>query len=74
MMNLVMFGWFVSTDIFNGLTDINMKTLLYHEQLQAIQDDMLPFGLISSYEEAQEIYEVDGRGNVWKDSINTGLY
>ena len=74
MMNLVMFGWFVSTDIFNGLTDINMKTLLYHEQLQAIQDDMLPFGLISSYEEAQQIYEVDERGNVWKDSINTGLY
>ena len=48
MMNLVLFAWFTSTDIFNGITDIDMKNMLYREQLQAIQDDMLPFGYINS--------------------------
>ena len=46
MMNLVLFAWFVSTDIFHGITDIDMKNMLYREQLKAIQDDMLPFGFI----------------------------
>ena len=31
MMNLVMFAWFVTTDIFEGLSDINMKDMLYKE-------------------------------------------
>lgn len=75
MMNLVMFGWFVSTDIFNGLTDINMKNMLYQEQLQAIQDDMLPFGIITSYEDNTSKYEKDSDGLVWEvQETNTGLY
>ena len=75
MMNLVMFGWFVSTDIFNGITDINMKNMLYREQLQAIQDDMLPFGIISSdaYTEDETI-ERGGDGLVWKTVGSNGLY
>ena len=75
MMNLVMFGWFVSTDIFNGITDIDMKNLLYREQLQAIQDDMLPFGIISSdaYGE-EETVERNGDGLVWKTVGSNGLY
>jgi hypothetical protein len=65
MMNLVMFGWFISTDIFNGITDINMKNLLYREQLQAIQDDMLPFGIISSDAYDEDDMERIG-GMLWK--------
>jgi hypothetical protein len=78
MMNLVMFGWFISTDIFNGLTDINMKNMLYHEQLQAIQDDMLPFGLISSneVEDVKSKYERGEDGLLWEvdSQVNTGIY
>jgi len=62
MMNLVMFAWFATTDIFNGITDIDMKNMLYQEQLKAIQDDLLPFGFIDN---GLEEPEVDAFGNQW---------
>lgn len=44
MMNLVMFGYFVSTRMFNDLTDIDLKSLIYDEEIKKIDDDVLPFG------------------------------
>jgi hypothetical protein len=43
-----------------------MKNLLYREQLQAIQDDMLPFGIISSdaYDDEETVHRSGGL--VWK--------
>ena len=32
VMNLVLFAWFTSTDIFQGITDIDMKNLLYRDK------------------------------------------
>jgi hypothetical protein len=46
-----------------GLTDIDMKNMLYKEQLQAIQDDVVPFGIIS--DGSPEKYTKDDEGNVW---------
>ena len=66
VMNLVMFAWFATTDIFGGLTDIDMKNMLYQEQLQAIQDDLIPFGFIRDNNNADEpIVEVDNMGQQW---------
>jgi hypothetical protein len=64
MMNLVLFGWFTTTDIFAGISNIDMKDMLYKEQLKAIQDDMLPFGIIDDGQEKKEGIG-DGEGNVW---------
>ena len=64
MMNLVLFGWFTTTDIFVSISDIDMKDMLYKEQLAAIQDDMLPFGIIDDGQKKDE-GEGDGEGNVW---------
>ena len=64
VMNLVLFGWFTTTDIFQGLTNIDMKQLMYREQLKAIQDDMLPFGIIEDGRDRKEGVG-DGEGNVW---------
>ena len=64
VMNLVLFGWFTTTDIFEGLTNIDMKQLMYKEQLKAIQDDMLPFGIIEDGRNRKEGVG-DGEGNVW---------
>lgn len=68
MMNLVMFGWFTSTDVFSNLTDINMKNMLYKERLAEIQDDMLPFGYTpdSNTDDVPRL-ESDGQGNLWMD-------
>ncbi|OUW45499.1 MAG: hypothetical protein CBD47_08500 [Synechococcus sp. TMED187] len=75
MMNLVMFAWFTSTDIFQSISDIDMKNMLYKEQLQAIQDDMLPFGIINDGH-VEDKGEGDGEGNVWfeEDTKSTGLW
>ena len=61
-----MFSWFTTTDIFQGMTNIDMKNMLYQEQLKAIHDDLLPFGIINdgSSKPAQEGVG-DGEGNVW---------
>jgi len=65
IMNLVMFAWFATTDIFNGITDIDMKNMLYREQLKAIQDDLLPFGFISNPTVDEPVVEVDSDGQQW---------
>tara|TARA_B100001093_G_scaffold518709_1_gene604566 strand:+ start:3303 stop:4904 length:1602 start_codon:yes stop_codon:yes gene_type:complete len=64
VMNLVMFAWFATTDIFNGITDINMKNMLYQEQLKAIQDDLLPFGFINDATKDEPEVEVRGK-DIW---------
>tara|TARA_Y100000385_G_C13085148_1_gene636051 strand:- start:2050 stop:2721 length:672 start_codon:yes stop_codon:yes gene_type:complete len=64
MMNLVLFAWFTSTDIFRSLTDIDMKDMLYRERLAAIQDDMLPVGFLGEKSEEHK-YTKDSDGNLW---------
>ena len=71
MMNLVLFGWFATTDMFMNLTDINIKQMLYSDRMQAIEDDMVPFGVIDDgYEDNTE---VDSSGQVW-EVYDTGMY
>jgi len=59
MMNLVMFGYFVTTNRFMELTDINMKQMMFDQQLAEIERDMVPFGFIDDGEEA--IQEIENR-------------
>lgn len=46
MMNLVMFGYFVSTQFFADMTDINLKQMLFEERMRQIEEDVPPFGFI----------------------------
>ena len=69
MMNLVLFAWFTTTDVFENLTNIDMKNMLYKERLAEIQDDMLPFGFVDAGVENDINKGVpDGDGNVWFES------
>ena len=45
MMNLVMFGYFVSTQYFSDMTDINLKQMLFDNRMKEIEDDVVPFGI-----------------------------
>lgn len=66
MMNLVLFAWFTSTDIFENLSNIDMKDLLFREKLAAIQDDMLPFGYIDDGNPSSINRGIkDEDGNIW---------
>ena len=46
MMNLVMFGYFVTTQMFADMTDINLKQMMFENRMQEIEDDVVPFGFI----------------------------
>ena len=44
MMNLVMLGYFVSTQMFSDMTDINLKQMMFENQMRQIEEDIVPFG------------------------------
>ena len=46
MMNLVMFGYFVSTQYFSDMTDINLKDMMFAKRMKEIEDDVPPVGYI----------------------------
>lgn len=58
MMNLVMFGYFANTTTFGSMTDINLRELLYKQQIEEIEADTLPFGFrddgLATVEEIEE--------------------
>lgn len=46
VMNLVLFAWFVSTDIFNSMSDVDLRELLYAEKILEMEEDLPPFGFV----------------------------
>jgi hypothetical protein len=57
MMNLVMFGFFVSTQYFSDMTDINLKQMMFEKKMQEIEDDVPPVGFIDDGVAAYEEHE-----------------
>lgn len=71
VMNLVLFGWFVTSDIFAEMTQVDLKDLLYRERLKEIQNDLPPFGIIDDGRNNRD-YHVDEDGTVWLSSTVYG--
>ena len=46
VMNLVMLGYFISTQYFSDMTDINLKEMMFKQKMKEIEDDVVPFGFI----------------------------
>ena len=46
MMNLVMFGYFVTTQFFSDMTSIDLKKMMFEEKMRMIEEDVVPFGFI----------------------------
>ena len=44
VMNLVMFGYFVYTEAFQDISDINLKEMIFNDRMKAIEEDVVPFG------------------------------
>jgi hypothetical protein len=71
VMNLVMFAWYVGTDLFVNQTDVNVKQMLYEEKMKQIEDDVVPVGFIDDGNE--DDIEIIG-GQVWEVSERTELF
>lgn len=57
MMNLVMFGYFVATQFFADMTDINLKQMMFEQKMREIEEDVVPFGFIDDGSAAIAEYE-----------------
>lgn len=60
VMNLVLFGYYAGTEMFYNETDVNVKELLYQEQIRAIEDEITPFGFIDDGNEEPQVERVGG--------------
>ena len=72
VMNLVLMGYFSNTSFFSQETDIDLRKALYNKNMIAIDEDILPFGIIDDgrdYEEERANRELVEKYTPW--SINT---
>jgi len=74
VMNLVLFGWFTATPFFSEMTNIELKDMLYAEKAKAIEDDLLPFGIISGQNEIDEPESFVQGGDRWVMGPETELF
>lgn len=74
VMNLVLFGWFTTTPMFVEETDLDIRQMLYAEQMKMIEDDLVPFGVIDDgLEEDIEIIQGD-RWTTIREDPNFGTF
>jgi ribosomal protein L35 len=57
MMNLVMFGYFATTEMFKDMTDINIKEMMFKDRMAQIENDIVPFGFIDDGSDAISEWE-----------------
>jgi len=62
-MTLVIFGWLVQQRYFKELTNMDIRKKMWEEQMETLEQDMLPFGIIDDGQEAQTFK--DDKGTVW---------
>ena len=62
-MTLVIFSWLVQQRYFKDLTDLDIRKKLAEEQMKALEDDLLPFGIIDDGRESQTF--TDNSGTTW---------
>ena len=63
-MTLVIFSWLVQQQYFKDMTDLDIRKQMYKDQMEALEQDMLPFGIIDSGQEEETF--TDGTGQVWE--------
>ena len=52
VMTLVLFGWLSTNPYFKDLNDVNLRHIMYENQMKMIEDELTPFGFLN-----------DGRGD-----------
>ena len=62
-MTLVIFSWLVQQRYFKDLTDLDIRKKLADEQMRALEEDLLPFGIIDDGRDAQTF--TDNSGTTW---------
>ena len=69
VMNFVLFGYFVSTQYFSDMTDINLKDMIFKQKMKEIDDDMVPFGIIDDGSSYINQIEQEDRDDRWSTTV-----
>jgi hypothetical protein len=73
-MCLVIFSWLVNQRYFKELTNMDIRKQLWEEQMETLEQDMLPFGIIDSGLEEETFKDAGGQTWTVDDSNNRRLY
>ena len=71
VMNLVLFGYFVSSAYFSDLTDINIKDVIFNQKMKEIQDDIVPFGFID--DGSEHMKQIEKSDDPWQIEYDRDL-
>ena len=69
VMCLVLFGWLTRQDYFKNLTDVDVRTDIYQDEIDQLEDDMSPFGFIDNGSEENGVW--DGKDRWYSDKEDT---
>jgi len=69
---LVVFGWLSNQVYFKELTNADVRSKLYEEQANIIEQDMAPFGFLDDGINEHEEETVDEYGDVWRPVVRKG--
>ena len=64
VMTLVLFGWMSTQDYFKNLVGGDIRQTLYSDQIQNLEENLTPFGIIDDGINNHE-FEIDSDGNIW---------
>ena len=62
VMSLVLFAWVTSNTYFKDLTDIDIRSKLYDNQMKQIEEELTPFGMIIDGSEEETFID---SGDLW---------
>jgi len=71
VMNLVLFGYFVSSAYFSNLTDLNIKDIIFNQKMKEINEDIVPFGFIDDGSEF--IKKIETKDDPWQVEYDRDL-
>jgi hypothetical protein len=54
VMCLVMFGWLTRQDYFKNLTERDVRLDVYKDEIERLEEEVLPFGFISMVDEGDD--------------------
>jgi len=54
VMSLVLFAWMTRQEYFKSLTDSDVRTQIYEDQIREIEDDIMPIGFVFNDEEESD--------------------
>ena len=67
VMTLVLFAWLTRQEYFKDITNIDVRTSIYQEKIEELEEDMSPFGFIS--DTGADVGEWDGE-DMWYPTDN----